>query len=148
MHPVKHLLTALTLCVALAGCVSPAERELRSRSHRYDVALSQIKWGSTRADLQRLFPPRTPDRPFTKGLISVPGPNFSPELYAIDADFAVPVSYYYQHVRRQSPPSPSHPQAIDPALIDALLSGKDVSYRIYPRPADQIACLPLRVQRR
>jgi hypothetical protein len=132
--------------------MSTPEREHRDRAHRYNATLSQLKWGATRADLQRLFPPVSPPRPFTTSGFSLPGPGFAPELYPLDADFAVPVTYYYQRTRQQSPRphhslDSSHRPPLDSATIHALLFGH-LSFRIYPQLSDRIATFPLRVQPR
>ena len=53
-HP---LVWAALLSLFLSGCVSPVERELRTREAHYRTVLTTLKPNSTRAELSRLLPP-------------------------------------------------------------------------------------------
>ena len=148
----NHVRILLLLCLMLPACASTAERKRASRAHRYNATLAQLKWGATRADLQRFFPSPGPARPFPTSILALPGPGFKPELYPLDADFAVPVTYYYRRsqVQRSAPAhhaAASHRQPLSSDAIDDLLFGGHL-FRIYPQPADRIASFPLRVQPR
>jgi hypothetical protein len=120
--------TAL-VALLLAGCVSPAERELRTREAHYKTVLSKLKGGDTRADLCRLLPPVFPAKPHDtdlviprrrqpqelalgsltdpvtlSGLLRSPPPrNFGSEIHWVDRDFFVSITYEYRRYRQLRP---------------------------------------------
>ena len=149
---------ALAFAMLLAGCAQfsfdARERNLSEREHRYNAALRTLADGSTRADLERLFPCARPQS-FSPGIFSVAGVFiFPPEEHPVDGDFVVSVSYIYSHITfRQRPHSRRGGQATrrqqieaQANAIDALLFGGGPV--LHPSASDLIQNLPLRVERR
>lgn len=136
--------------LVIAGCASPAARELLARETNYRAALATLPQKSTRSDLCRLLPPiavakphnidlaiplsHWPDRPGYITDVSLqasgilghpPARNFGWEEHPLDSDFYLSVAYEYRKHRQVAPLPRRRTDGLHLNLnaIDALLYG-------------------------